>query len=182
MQPIRVVNPEPEPWLAYLMVGLCIVFGGWIFYEWNRNWTRLMPGTDGWAPNAAIAAQTVSLMQATAAFRPIGDVLIVKYAHNKPGLVGRRVQLDEVGVRAVSGEGAFWVSQLGTQPVFVVPQPSAGRVRFAQSVNLTGTLRMAPPRVQIRAKWPRLTDQQLAQLDSDRLYIEADHVEPVGWY
>ncbi len=182
MEHLRVVHPYVAPWRQYLMVALCIVAGGWIFYAWNRQWTRVMPGTDGWAPNAAIAARFESPMQAAVAGRPISDVLVILYSGDKPSMAGKPVRLNRVCVRNMTDHGAFWVSQLGTQPVFVAPTPGAGSVKLGQSVNVEGMLARMPSADQLRARYPHLSDEQVAELEADGLLVEASEIEVRGWY
>jgi hypothetical protein len=181
MEYLRVIRLERIPWQAYLMVALCLAAGGPILYLWNRQWTRVSPGAEAWAPNAAIAAAEESRMQAEAAGKPITDVMMILAPHDWRQAAGKRVQLDSVGVRWTAGGRGFAVSQMGTPPVFVALATPLN-ADPNRCVSLTGVLEPVPGRSQLRERFPMLGDRQLDELERDRLWVAADHVEVEGWY
>jgi hypothetical protein len=174
LEPIRVVYREPAPWRGRLALALILMLAAWGFAVWNSTWERVIPGMPGSELNAAVAAMTESRMQRSAAHAPVTDTLLAVAAQP----IGEPVLLQRAGVRWTSGEGAFWVSQVGTPAVFV----SGGDVETGRAVDIEGKVEAVPPREEIKRRWPGLREEDLERLARQGVYIQAERVSVAGWF
>lgn len=115
---------------------------------------------------------------------PITDMLVIVTPVDRTPLVGRRVRFTDVKVQKMVGDRGFFIGPNNNERLFVrLTKPlDTGRAESIVNVNqgqvrtLSGIVRQLPNMDEVRGQWG-LNAQEMAALERDRVYLEADTIE-----
>lgn len=148
----------------------------------------LIAQTVGFKPNPGrsqtSSANSNANSNVNAGADPITDVLVIVTPTDRTQLVGRRVRFTDVKVQRVVGDQGFFIGPNENQRLFVRLTKALDRGRAEQIVNvnqgqirtLGGVVRQLPNIEEIKQQWG-LNAQEIAGLERDRVYLEADVID-----
>ncbi len=175
-------------WLIPLLLLLALAW--WLISRNSHDTTTggdVAPvATAGAVGNGGDASGAVGAGDATAAGgAPVTDIMAIVAVPDRTSLAGRRVELANVPVGAVTGDETFWVGSSATQQLFValdrnpstpVPEESRPNVDAGQKVSVAGVLQRVPSDLtEMRKRW-KMDDATVASLAKSQVYLAADRV------
>lgn len=137
------------------------------------------------ASSVLISARGGASESATVAAN-ITDLQQIINATDKPALVGKQIQLNQVQVQSVVGDQSFWIGPSPSQQIFVtfaeMPTPGTPKegqvaIKMGQKVSLSGTIRSMPALSDDWMKQNKIDDASAATLKQQPIYIQATEVK-----
>jgi len=137
------------------------------------------------ATSVLISARGAPSESATVAAN-ITDLQQIINAPDKPALVGKQVQLNQIQVQAVVGDQSFWIGPSPSQQVFVtfseIPTPGTPKegqvaIKSGQRVSLSGTIRSMPALSDDWLRQNKIDETSATTLKQQPIYIQASEVK-----
>ncbi|MEO8725511.1 MAG: hypothetical protein ABI383_05255 [Acidobacteriaceae bacterium] len=154
-------------WIWILIIIFFGWFGGWGYGGYGGWW--------GWGGRRAVVVQPIQLQNST---------LATLTAPDKSSYIGKQVTLSQVQIQGSAGDSAWWVGPSNMQELLVVtpqnvhPTKSGGAqttLNNGDLVNITGTVKQAPPTQQAQQHWG-LSSDDATRLDNQGVYVEASNL------